>query len=614
MLEHPLPPSRDLDLRSVPRARRRRAAGACVATLATCMVAALAARGDAMSGRPAQAAGAERIRLDQVGFHPRAPKRAVVVGAPAARFAVVRAEGGDTVLVGRLGPARRWEASGETVRQADFGRVAQPGRYVLDVAGVGRSHPFAIADTVWRPLARAAIKAFYFQRTVIDLAPEHAGPWARAAGHPDTLVLVHPSAASASRPAGARLSSPGGWYDAGDYNKYVVNSGISTATLLQLHEHFPDYAAALRLGVPESGNALPDVLDEALVNLRWMRTMQDPADGGVYHKLTNAEFDGFVMPHAATAPRYVVQKSTAATLNFAAVAAHAARVVRAYPRELPGLADSLVAESAAAWRWARQHADSLYRQERIADLLPTVRTGAYGDSSVTDELRWAAAELHLATGADSFLVVALRPPHRGLSVPSWASVDALGLYALLDHRARLPASADTAGLRRRLLALVAPLRDRARTSAYGVPHGGRGDFVWGSSAVAANQGIALVQAYRLTGDSTWLRAAVDALDYLLGRNATAYSFVTGFGARTPQWPHHRPSAADTVAAPVPGFLVGGPNPRQQDRCAGYPSALPARSYVDSTCSYASNEVAINWNAPLAYLAAALDAVYSGHGR
>ena len=140
-----------------------------------------------------------------------------------------------------------------------------------------------------------------------------------------------------------------------------------------------------------------------------------------------------------------------------------------------------------------------------------------------------------------------------------------------------------------------------------MPIGARRDFVWGSSAVAANPGIARVQAWRLTGDTSYLDAARSAMDYLLGRNATGYSFVTGIGARPPTAPHHRPSSGDTVKAPVPGLLAGGPNPGQQDGCRGYPSRLPARSYLDDDCSYASNEIAINWNAPLARLAAALDA-------
>jgi endoglucanase len=125
--------------------------------------------------------------------------------------------------------------------------------------------------------------------------------------------------------------------------------------------------------------------------------------------------------------------------------------------------------------------------------------------------------------------------------------------------------------------------------------------------------MVLVQAYRLTGDSSYLRAAVADLDHVLGRNATGYSFVTAFGAKTPQSPHHRLSASDTVVAPVPGLVVGGPNPGQQDHCPGYPSRLPALSYLDAQCSYASNEIAINWNAPLAYLAVAVDALM-GEGR
>jgi endoglucanase len=232
---------------------------------------------------------------------------------------------------------------------------------------------------------------------------------------------------------------------------------------------------------------------------------------------------------------------------------------------------------------------------------------------LADEVRWAAAELFLATRRPAYLEAAEPLAAPAPDVPGWNSVRTLGLYALLEHRRALPAGFDTVALKRRLLDWTRTLVDRTRASAYGVPMEVR-DFVWGSSAVAANQGIALVQAYRLGGDTAALHAAVATLDYLLGRNATGYSFVTGFGARTPLWPHHRPSAADTVAAPVPGMLVGGPNPGQQDACAGYPSKLPARSYVDSTCSYAANEIAINWNAPLAYLAAALDAIYGTRAR
>jgi endoglucanase len=105
-------------------------------------------------------------------------------------------------------------------------------------------------------------------------------------------VLIHPSAASDKRPAESIISVPRGWYDAGDYNSYIVNSGITMGTLFSLYEDFPAHMKTVDLNIPESKNEIPDLLDEVLWNLRWMLTMQDPNDGGVYHKCTNAAFDG----------------------------------------------------------------------------------------------------------------------------------------------------------------------------------------------------------------------------------------------------------------------------------------------------------------------------------
>jgi endoglucanase len=166
-------------------------------------------------------------------------------------------------------------------------------------------------------------------------------------------------------------------------------------------------------------------------------------------------------------------------------------------------------------------------------------------------------------------------------------------------------------MQNRFLKWAQEIKSEVNRSAYRVIMGiDSRDFVWGSNAVAANQGIAMVQAYRLTADPEYLKAAIANLDYLLGRNATGYSFVTGFGSKTPLNIHHRQSAADGIDEPIPGFLVGGPNPNQQDGDIGYPSKLPARSYVDVVESYASNEIAINWNAAMAYLVCAVEALMS----
>ncbi|HLP42238.1 MAG TPA: glycoside hydrolase family 9 protein, partial [Fibrobacteria bacterium] len=434
--------------------------------------------------------------------------------------------------------------------------------------------------------------------------------WARPAGHPDLRVHVHSSAATAARPAETVVPAPRGWYDAGDYNKYVVNSGISTYTLLALYRQFPAVFDTLGLGIPESGDAVPDILDEALWNLRWMMSMQDPNDGGAYHKLTSANFSGSIMPDADQSKRYLVRKSVTATLDLAAVCAYASRVFRKYDKELPGFADSALAVARKAWDWARANPTAYYRQADMNKLYsPPIETGEYGDGNAGDELQWAGAELYLATGIDSFYLAAF-PGALTLRVPtpSWADVGALALYSMADEGGPDRPRIDTAAVRLRLRAAGAALVEAAAASAFRVPMTAR-DYVWGSNSVAGNMGMLLVQAYRAGGDTAFLRPAVDALDYLLGRNGPAVSFVTGFGSVSPRNLHHRPSEADGVDDPVPGLLVGGPNPGQEDKCA-YPSRLPALSWSDAQCSYASNEVAINWNAPLAYLSGALHALYS----
>lgn len=565
----------------------------------------LAAAADAADAAGAAVATSPpAIRVNQLGFLPGSAKLALVESVDGGRFEVLRDRDGSVARTGRLSPAAEWAPAGRRASVADLGALAA-GRYRLRVDGVEAPEPFAVGPDAYAALSDAALKGFYFNRAGTALAPEHAGPYARAAGHPDTEVEIHPSAASPGRPAGSTISAPGGWYDAGDYNKYVVNSGITMHTLLAAWEDFPDFFRGRDIGIPESGNAVPDLLDEAWWNLRWILAMQDPADGGVYHKLTNLRFDGAVMPDAARERRYVVQKGTAAALDFAAVMAQAARVYAGFEPQFPGVAARMREAAEHAWRWAQAHPDAVYRQP------DDVVTGAYGDQAFDDEFAWAAAELFVLTG-DADYLRAFERHARDPDVPSWASVGALGWGALARHRERLPDDATRARVEAAIDTLAARLASQARDSAWRIAMQPE-DFVWGSSAQALNQALMLVQGYRLSGERTYLDAAQSQLDYVLGRNPLGVSFVTGHGARTPMRIHHRPSQADGIDAPVPGLLSGGPNPRQQDReeCApagGYPSTLPALSWIDHDCSYASNEIAINWNAPLVYVAAAIQAL------
>ncbi len=559
--------------------------------------------GAASTTSSAVAPAAGLIKLNQVGFLLESMKLAVVPDVAETSFKVVKAGTATEVFSGRLGLGAVWDASGESIKLADFSGVKIPGDYQIHIEGLADSPVFTIAADAYEPLLAASIKAFYFNRTSAELLPEHAGKFARPLGHPDTQVLIHPSAASEARPAGSVIASPKGWYDAGDYNKYIVNSGIATYSLLAAYEHFPELFNAQNLVIPESGNSVPDLLDEILWNLEWMLSMQDPNDGGVYHKLTNKNFDGTVMPHQATSERYVVQKTTAAALDFAAVMATASRVFVQYENELPGLSAKMLAAAESAWAWANANPTITYQQPS------DVKTGEYGDKNLADEFAWAAAELYITTRDDAFYS-ALKPNETQNTVPSWGDVRGLAWVSLAQHRNHLTPVADQVLIANRIESLAASLHTAWSVSPYKTSMQ-KGDFVWGSNSGALNQALMLVQAYRLTGKREYLDVAQSQLDYVLGRNATDTSFVTGFGEKSTLHPHHRPSEADGIAEPIPGFIAGGPQPGQQDKSdcnATYPSSVAAKSYLDNYCSYASNEIAINWNAPLVYVTAAVQAL------
>lgn len=545
------------------------------------------------------------IVINQEGYFVHGTKKAVLVGNfRADKFFVIDAQRKDTVFTGRPGIPVPSKNSSLVCRMLKFPGLTTPGNYYIYVPGAGNSYTFPVNDEPLRKTAIAALKGFYYQRVSQPLDKPFAGLWARPAGHKDDSVLVHPSAASAQRPAGTVIKSTGGWYDAGDYNKYIVNSGITMGTLLSAYEDFPVYFDSLHTHIPETGNDLPDLVDEILVNLRWMLSMQDPNDGGVYHKLTNASFDGMVMPGVTRLPRYVVQKSTAATLDFAAVTAQAARVLKKFNRQLPGLADSCMRAATSAYQWANTNGDIIYDQEAMNKTYkPEVTTGAYGDGRLWDEWIWASAELYVTTKDERYASQVRSRADKWPGLQSWNNVAMLGFFSLARNASALPTSfiMESYMVKSFLLRFADSLLANAASNAFGTVMGGSPkDFEWGSNSVAANQGMVCIQAYLLTKDKKYLEGALTNADYILGRNATGYCFVTGAGTHSTMKPHHRPSVADGILEPVPGLLAGGPNPGKQDKCS-YAFSEPETTYLDEDCSYASNEIAINWNAPLVYL-------------
>lgn len=564
--------------------------------------------------KPMLTPNGEAIKVNQLGYYPNQEKTAVIESeAFAETYTLVNAATGEQVWEGKASRETISPMSEKKRQVVDFSTVNQAGDYLL-VAGE-YCQKVTIAEHPFRDVAIGAMKAFYLNRSGEDILADYVGEYARPAAHLDNEVIIHPSAASKERPEGTIISSHGGWYDAGDFNKYIVNSGFSTGLMLMAYQMQPNHFASLNYNIPESNNSTPDYLDEILVNLKWMLTMQDPNDGGVYHKLTTPHFEGFVMPETCKQQRYVVQKSTAATLDFAAAMAQASRIYGQFP-EYADFAKQALAQAVKAWGWANKHKSIPYRQNEMNEKYdPDVTTGAYDDESFTDEFFWAASELYFTTGKKVYLNAASNYiPKDEYTLPSWGNVNGLATMAWLVQ-GTYGFSPETEQIANRLQEKIVAYSDKylemVQSSCFQSPYGNEPtDFGWGClSEMCCSRGLSMLFSYRLTGEEKYLKGALQCADYLFGRNATGYCYVTGFGTKSPMHPHQRLSEADGIEAPLPGFLVGGPNPGQQDRatCPEYPSNVPDESYNDHMASYASNEIAINWNAALAAMITWLDA-------
>ena len=552
---------------------------------------------------------ADSIKVNQVGFYPQQEKTFTLEsGNSSETVSIHRAETGEKVWEGKAlySAASPW--SGKVRKIFDFSEITEPGRYIIKA---GReTKEVVVSEKALSALADAALTAFYHQRSGMDLDPAIAGQWTRKAGHPDTVVYIHASAASASRPEGTVISSPKGWYDAGDYNKYIVNSGYSLGLMAEAFLMFPKNN--------ESADIYKPVFEELLYNEEWMWTMQDPADGGVYHKLTTPNFEGFVTPAECNQKRYVVQKSVTAALDFAASLYSMARLNR-----MACIGDDINAsfyldrinKAEAAYAWAKANPDALYNQLKINETCdPDITTGEYGDTNAEDEFFWAASSLYLATKKAEYLEDVKQHFPENFKLMSWGHVAPLGVFNWLQYEKQMLADKghNTGAIKHQEQKIIdrckamlleyceAAVKD-AEGSCFNNAFGNRPEeFGWGCCSSFCDQSICFLYAYDITGDKKYLDNAFRNMNYILGQNATGYCYVTGFGSKSPMFPHSRLCHSDGVDAPIPGLLVGGPNPMQNDiaEVVKYDSDYPDESYMDIMPSYASNEIAINWNASL----------------
>ncbi|PWJ65573.1 MULTISPECIES: glycoside hydrolase family 9 protein [unclassified Fibrobacter] len=536
---------------------------------------------------------------NQVGFLTNGQKQMAVIGAEG-KDIQFKDETGKVALTVTAPKAETWVPAGDTAASlVDFSELKTAGTYQAYVGDEKIGHPIKVADDALEAAAKASLKFFYYQRASMELTEEYAGQWAREAGHPDTAVAYHKSTGH-DRMVEPKIASPKGWYDAGDYGKYVVNSGITTYTLLQLYQHNKEYFKKTSLNIPESKNDIPDLLDEIKWNLDWMLTMQD-TDGGVFHKLTTLKFVGTVTPlKASSTQRYVIGKAEEATLNFAAVMALASEIYKPYD---PEFSQKAIDAAQRAYMWADEHTGEVFEQPS------DVGTGSYTGSKPATTRFWAQAEIFRVSGDSTFAEKLKRNTIRTANtrIPSWQDQYMLAVFTIATNPNIFDANqVDSA--RTLIINNADKFVASLNNNGYGIALD-KGDFNWGSNGIASNKAMILVHAYILTKEEKYLNAANGIVDYVLGRNPVDKSYLTGYGVNPTMNPHHRPSQSDSIEAPVPGMVAGGANSTATDCAKTFiDKNAVAKSYYDNSCSYATNEVAINWNAPFAYAINSLQAI------
>jgi endoglucanase len=573
------------------------------------------------------------VRVNQVGYLPHFPKHATLRDASRAPlpWQIAKADGaivakGTTAVFGEDADA------GEHLHVADFTSFDTPGRgYVLSMSGK-KSYPFDIGADVYRNLKIDALRYFYYTRSGIPIAMPQArsAEWTHGAGHPGDKSVPCGKDAGCSY----SLDVSGGWYDAGDYGKYVVNGGIAVWTLLSEFERtrFLGTTAADfgdgKLGIPESQNGIPDLLDEARYEIEFLLRMQVPAGqpraGMVHHKVHDLEWSPLGQgPNESTLPRHLRPPSTAATLNVAAVGAQCARIWKDLDA---AFSKKCLAAAETAWAAAKAN-PAVYASDS-----DNVGGGPYDDKNVKDEFYWAAAELFITTAKPEYRELVTRAPFfqhfpdsaegsasSGAVTPmTWQDTAALGSISLAVVPNSLEKT-EVAALRRQIVAAGDQFLALTSRSGHGVPVSGGPShrYPWGSNSLVLNNAIILGLAHDFTKNVKYVAGVVDAMDYILGRNPMGKSYVSGYGENPLEHPHHRFWAKQLNAkypSPPPGIVSGGPNSGLQDpyaQAAGLKGCAPQKCYVDNIAAFSVNEVAINWNAPLAWVTAYLDEVGAG---
>ncbi|MEO1289205.1 MAG: glycoside hydrolase family 9 protein [Chloroflexota bacterium] len=534
------------------------------------------------------------IKINQVGYLPDAPKYALVT-APNLElddtsFTLVDASAGEVVYTGDLVLERDFDdASGDRVWSATFTDVTEEGIYRLQLPSGEESPVFRISANLYDGMLVDTMRYFYIQRQGIELSFETAGAFARGVGHPLDSIAEFRSGAFPARDVS------GGWYDAGDYGKYINAGATAISDLVWAYRLFPEQFTDDQFNIAESGNGIPDILDEMRWELDWMLKMQDENTGGFWHSVGATES---VPPDQATYQRYIEDtdgervnvQPTADTASAVAVFAMSSTIFDDFD---PAYAQELLQAAQYGWQYLEANPDG------VAPVpLP------YEDFNDEDERLWAAAALYRATGEQVYHDYYLA--NYAEFADMWQSttdnaygVMIMGMVAFLEYGLADNTDADAmAWFDEEYSRWRAMMLERAEQDVWGTTLLME-DYYWGSNGVALYTVLTLYVGDLIVGEdlSQSTTIAQTTVNYLLGVNPLRFSYVSGYGVDSVERPHSAMWSTDGID-PVPaGILAGGPNEYTNPLLY---SSYPAKRYQDSDQNWSTNEHTIYWNSTLVF--------------
>ena len=529
------------------------------------------------------------VAVNQVGYSLNSEKRCTFTYDAGDFFDVIDVSTGSIVYTGAVIDRAYSDSTGQTNSYGDFTNIVTPGKYRVRTQIGVTSYEFEIGDAVYANLSVSLLKTIALQRCGQNLDSSWAGSLAHPSCHTQQATIEGTT---------ETLDVTGGWHDAGDFGRYIKTGSKAVNDLLMTYLLKPN-AYDDNTGTGDSSNGVSDVLDEAKIELNWMLKMQDSSDGGVYSKVLTPNVAGIITPDQDTQQLYVLGKETTSTADFCGTMALASITFDQIDNEF---SNTCLDAAKKAYSYLNDHTEL----EEVTNP-QGINGGEYRDDSDQDGRFFSSIALWCATSDQTYLDSAktiLSSHPEAANGVGWQDNGAYGKYLFLMQQNAETADSSLYGT------LLDSLKQEAQQILDIVNGSGYNcsltSFVWGSNGFAANNGILLSMTADVTGDEEYRQAAIEQIDYLLGRNSVDICFVSGYGTYSPQNIHSRIAKANNTK--ITGALVGGPNSSREDTAtqALSPDLPEARIYVDDYNSYSTNELSIYWNAALIHLIASIE--------